>query len=164
MKPVWFWPTAKGKHPTGPDFTVALSMCLVNRHFERRNKGLCQFLPTSYPCKVLPSIKNASILFSLLASPNTRDCSAIVSPEAQLGTGLQHGRKTSLSLPGHSFFASAWGGKVGDAWGASGKGPAELARLFQEQGGNQRAEGSSRGSSSAVFRAPAVGSFRFLLH
>lgn len=52
-----------------------------------------------------------------MALLNTRDCSALVFPEAKLGAGLQRGRKTSPSLPGpgHSFLAWTWGGKVGDA-------------------------------------------------
>lgn len=101
-------------------------------------------LPSSWAC--LPGDR---VEYS--ASPNTRDCSAVVFPEAKLGTDLQHGRKTSLSLPGHSFFASAWGRNVGDAWSASGKGlwswPASPGTRLESKGRGGVAEAPVRLSS-----------------
>ena len=96
-----------------------------------------------------------------LALLNAQDCSAFVFPEVKLGTGLQRGRKTSPSLPGHSFLAWTWGGKIGDAWSASGKGPrcwpGFLVAGFESKGG-----GRAAGSTWAVLWAPAARSLVFI--
>lgn len=123
-------------------------MCLINGHLGRKNKELCQFLSTSYPYMVLASIKNASVLFGL----SSRGQGGIRWPHLIPGwlclsffwSKTWHWppawQKDKPIPPRPFILASAWGGKVGDAW-STGKGPVELVWLLQAQGLNPRAEG-----------------------
>lgn len=134
-------------------------MCLVNGHVGRRNKGLCQFLPTSYPCKVLASVKNASVLFSLSARrqggipwprliPGIALCSFFLKQNLALASSVA-GRRARPSQAVHSLPQLGPGSRwcMKRLW----EGPRGVPQLLQ--GLNQRAQGEAPWLQSACLQS-----------